>query len=308
MPYPCFRQRTSLAKTTMPDQQPTDLNQRFQGLTQLLDQHGVLAGTGHKRITIPKNKLTEQDLGTLGFEPVLAAIPEAGQDRFQSFRHPDNLYHIHSHGDRWTMHQDRHAAATMLARTQGAAKAFVQGIPHVITEGIPGLGYYIKGQLGGRKSTADIVNSQLQPDNHVKNYLDTMPDSSTYQKAAALVNTRLKKRQRGFYFEPEPGFHDVKGKFDDASRQNTETKVAAVYDVLQRFGLAKLADENNPDCIETLTKVLREADFGFDLQPGASRNSRDKGRNHGNLASWATPGGPGTMASEAFDARGGQFG
>jgi hypothetical protein len=85
----------------------TPLHNRFNRYLKILDQKGAFAGTGHRRVVIPKSKVTEQDIGTLGFEPVMAAIPEAGQDRFQSWRHPDNNYHIHSHGDRWTIHQDR---------------------------------------------------------------------------------------------------------------------------------------------------------------------------------------------------------
>lgn len=140
------------------------VHNRFNKYLRILDQKGAFAGTGHRRVVIPKSKITENDIGSLGFEPVVAAIPEAGQDRFQSWRHPDNNYHIHSHGDRWTIHQDRHPAMTMLSREIGPVNAFMQGVPHVVTEGIPGLGYYLLGRARGNASTADRVDSELTPD------------------------------------------------------------------------------------------------------------------------------------------------
>lgn len=273
--------------TATPAPQPNDLQNRFNTFAKYLDTKGVYAGTGHRRIVIPKNKLSEPELGQLGFEPVMLAIPEAGQDRFRSFRHPDNTYHIHSHGDNWTMHQDSHPAATMLARTQGAAKALVNGIPHVVTEGIPGLAYYVGGQLKGRKSTADVVKSELSPD--YASLLNQMPDAPTapqgpslLPKEAAIVAARLKKRQRGWHFEQEPGFHDVKGKFQDAAKQPNEVKMAAFREVLAQYGLDKCGE----DAVEAVTSILRDHDFGFNLPPGKGGSG---GRNHGDISSWTSP-------------------
>lgn len=144
-------------------QAPDDLRQRFGAYADLLRNKGTFAGTGHRRIVIPKSHLSEDHIKGLGFKPVVIAIPEAGQDRFSSYRHPNNLFHIHSHGDRWTMHEDRHPAATMI-KDQGLMKMVAQGAPHVMTEGLPGLYYYLKGQLGGRKSTADVVTNELDPE------------------------------------------------------------------------------------------------------------------------------------------------
>lgn len=276
---------------TSPEQRQA-LQQKFDTFSNWLENKGVYAGTGHKRIIIPKNKISEPDLGTLGFEPVVAAIPEAGQDRFQSFRHPNNNYHLHSHGDNWTMHRDEHPAATMLMRTQGLGKAIVKGVPHVITEGLPGMAYYLGGKLRGRKSTADVVKSELSPD--YANLLSQIPDSTP--KAASItpavqgaapvgVSTRLKKRQRGWHYEKEPGFHDVKGKFQDAARINSETKVAATAEALRTYGIdPKHAGEitDAPDPLKALTQVLRTKDFGFGGQ-------KDRGRNFGEFASWGPP-------------------
>lgn len=139
------------------------LQRRFSRWGAKLRDHGVYAGTSHKRIVVPKRFLNEDHLKELGFQPVLVAIPEAGQDQFASYRHPNNLFHIHSHGDRWTMHEDSHPAATMLMQ-QGVnpVSAIVQGLPHVLGEGAPGLANFLGGVLKGRESTADAVAQEAK--------------------------------------------------------------------------------------------------------------------------------------------------
>lgn len=170
---------------------------RFGRLKKELKVHGDPVGTGHNRILIPKKLLSEDDLRKqLGFVPVNVAIPEAGQTRFQSFRHPGHNYHIHEHGDSWTMHEDRHAASTMLVKKwkmeqEAKRKAaegghsgkatgakpkkpskhedsilkpvgdFVRGTPHIVTEGIPGAYYYAKGRITGTEDMADRVKAAL---------------------------------------------------------------------------------------------------------------------------------------------------
>lgn len=172
------------------------LKRRFGYLTNALTNSGVLAGTAHKRILIPKDKLTEQDLHTLGFVPVLAAIPEAGQDKFTSYRHPEHNFHVHSHPEGWTMHEDEHPSATMLARkATGAvnkAKAFIGGAPHVSEEGLPGLYYYVKGRLGGHASTAQRVMNELGPDTWKR--ISRLRPSATYaEKEASAMRDALKQ-------------------------------------------------------------------------------------------------------------------
>jgi len=115
--YLRYKMADEAAGPELPARYQRTLERRFARLQQLLREQGVLAGTAHKRILVPKDKLTEQDINALGFTPVTIAIPEAGQDRFQSFRHPDNTFHIHSHPEGWTIHEDAHPAATMLARS-----------------------------------------------------------------------------------------------------------------------------------------------------------------------------------------------
>lgn len=144
------------------------IERRFGALASALEEYGDSVGTGHKRLLIPKRILGEKDLKEqLGFVPVKVAIPEAGQTRFESFRNPSNLFHLHEHGDAWIMHKDEHPASTMLIKKWALEKAkqieekgkatssalkpvgdFIRGLPHVITEGLPGAYYYLKGQLG----------------------------------------------------------------------------------------------------------------------------------------------------------------
>jgi hypothetical protein len=150
------------------------VRRRFNDLAETMRSQGAFAGTAHKRIVIPKDRLTEQDINSLGFTPVTVAIPEAGQDRFQSFRHHENNFHIHSHPEGWTMHEDGHPAATMLAKKAKGlgdkTKAMISGIPHMSEEGLPGLYYYVKGAIGGHRSTAERVFRELPTEVKLKLY------------------------------------------------------------------------------------------------------------------------------------------
>jgi hypothetical protein len=160
-----------------------------------MKREGVLAGTAHKRILIPKDKLTERDIGQLGFVPVTIAIPEAGQDRFRSFRHPDMNYHIHSHPEGWTMHEDAHPASTMLARKVSGmankAKALASGMPHVSEEGLPGLYYYLRGVLGGHRSTAQRVLSEM-PATLTKRLQHLKPSASYIASLSQAASSGMK--------------------------------------------------------------------------------------------------------------------
>jgi hypothetical protein len=165
-------------------------DRRWHKVKKLHKEHGVMIG-GHTRIAVPKRVMNEKDLTHhLGFTKVKIAVPEAGQKRFSSYRHHEHNYHLHDHGDHWTVHKDEHPSATMVlkkmriakekakehrakakalgkkhydkAKSKGpgiahAAKAIVHGIPHVVTEGVPGMYHYAKGKASGAKSTAEKV-------------------------------------------------------------------------------------------------------------------------------------------------------
>jgi hypothetical protein len=70
-----------------------------------------------------------------------------------------------------------------------------------------------------------------------------MPDKDTAQKNH--VATRAKKEQRGFYYERQPGFYDVKGTFDRAAEKaNGNAKTAGYLAALAKFGF--LLDHPDP--------------------------------------------------------------
>lgn len=148
----------------------------FGELKGALSEYGVTTGTGHKRILIPRGLLSQQDIEEdLGFTPVTIAIPESGQTTKTSWRHTKNLYHIHQHEKFWTMHKDRHAAATMTAKAEamqsesGEIGAFrfaghmFAGLPHVVTEGIPGAYYYLKGKIMGGPTLSQRIVKETSP-------------------------------------------------------------------------------------------------------------------------------------------------
>ncbi len=141
-----------------PEQRQT-LSGRFSGYQKALESEGAYAGTGHKRVAIPKAVLPEPDLAALGFKKVLVGIPEGGQASFWSWRHPENNYHLHDHGEHWTMHADRHPSVTMamMAAPTPAArvKALARGVTHVVTEGVPG--GYLYARNMARRATGQAV-------------------------------------------------------------------------------------------------------------------------------------------------------
>jgi len=78
------------------------VEERFSIFQAALKKYGLEEGTGHKRITIPKELLSKKDITEiLGFQPVKIAIPEAGQKSNVSFRSIYNNYHIHEYNERF---------------------------------------------------------------------------------------------------------------------------------------------------------------------------------------------------------------
>lgn len=204
------------------------LSSRFDYFTYALEKYGQETGTGHKRIVIPKSIISEQDLEEgLGFQEVLIGIPEAGQTRFTSWRHMDNLFHLHEHKDVWTMHKDEHASYTMILdkwrreqdRQRNERKAegkedffsfrrdiyeptknLISGIPHVITEGVPGLYYYLKGQAAGIEDLAVRVASELPSEfkQQLKNVTEKKSEVFEYaRRKYGDISDVLKKQEVG---------------------------------------------------------------------------------------------------------------
>jgi hypothetical protein len=89
------------------------------------------------RVMFRRKKAPLERLKQDGFEDSLISIPEPGQARFMSWRHPKG-YHVHDHGDMWVMHKDEHAPSP------GQPLVTAQ---HIVTEGVPGALRYVKHQL-----------------------------------------------------------------------------------------------------------------------------------------------------------------
>lgn len=179
--------------------------ERFNIFRKALNVYGEEVGTGHKRILIPKSVLSEKELeNQLGFIPVKIAVPEAGQDTNISWRSTKNNYHIHSHGEEWTMHEDKHAASTMLFKKwQEENKKkdssifspigeFFKGIPHIITEGIPGIFYFAKGKISGGDDMTERIH-QEGSDEYLKleQQLAKSGKSKDLRRLQRLVESRL---------------------------------------------------------------------------------------------------------------------
>ena len=164
-----------------------------------------------KRISFSKRKLDESDLLNLGFEPVTIAIPEKGQQRFTSFRHPASNFHIHDHGGDWVMHEDAHAALPMRRRLKKLTKrgktimtpegrAFtvkkpssatadvLGGLSHIVQEGLPGGVKAFKDYYGGGDDILDAVNTKM--DDVAKYVVDSIPDKAKSSLADDLVSAR----------------------------------------------------------------------------------------------------------------------
>lgn len=159
------------------------IKRRWAGLSNEVETRGVMVG-GNRRIIVPHRVLSEHDIQhRLGFVPVKVAVPEAGQTALRSFRHPDNNFHIHEHGDNWAIHYDKHPSTTMLMHklrqeagnggltvagalkgTAAVAGATIGGMPHLIGEGVPGMGYYLAGQVARVPGMVDRVMPHLPED------------------------------------------------------------------------------------------------------------------------------------------------
>ena len=165
-----------------------EAQRRFRVLAQAHKEHGTTLTPDNldmKHIAFPKAKLDEADLLNLGFEPTLTAIPEHGQHRITSFRHPASNFHIHDHHNNWVMHEDAHSALDMRMRlnelvtggqtvlTPGGeeyvgrvkskpARDFIGGVKHIADEGIPAITSYLREAFSpNTRSMADRAQEEL---------------------------------------------------------------------------------------------------------------------------------------------------
>lgn len=97
-----------------------------------------------------------------------------------------------------------------------------------------------------------------------------MPD---IKDIARGVTTRLKKRQRGFHFDKEPGFYGVTKSFGDAAKQKlaSEARSRAIRKVAAKYAL--LDESGEP--IEALAKLFAQSNFGYGDEPVAPKRTGD---------------------------------
>jgi hypothetical protein len=84
------------------------------------------------------------------------------------------------------------------------------------------------------------------------------------------VQTRLKKKQRGFYTDPSPGFAALNESHAKASGAAGEKKIAAdagVLAALEKFGLLQRKDgDDGPDAVRVLSDMFKYEDFGLPVK------------------------------------------
>lgn len=173
-----------------PQKTPLRLQRRFHRLADYLRHKGADVNAVVPRILVPKDKLTEQDISDLGFQPVVIAVPEVGQTAVRSFRHPLTNHHIHEHSGSWVMHDDVLPSTTMLMKRRAmalsgelekvphpegkvkkkvvvkpgavhGAMTQLQGLPHLLAEGVPGMANYVSSTARGLPSMEERVLGTL---------------------------------------------------------------------------------------------------------------------------------------------------
>jgi hypothetical protein len=178
-----------------------------------------------KRIVVNKKHLTREDIDKLKFKQVVIAVPEAGQQKLKTFRHPSSGHHIHDHGDSWVIHHDSKPSTTMLwerdrLRREGklheykppqwvpsrkkvkrkknrkfetesspsrlnVIKTTIQGMPHLIGEGVPGMAAYLKGRIVRSKGMKERALAGLNPKTLKR--MSKWAPSHTYRDAHSAV-------------------------------------------------------------------------------------------------------------------------
>lgn len=191
-----------------------EAQKRFRAIAEAHKNYGVSVNPLNpklKRVSFPKSKLDEADLLNLGFEPVRIAIPEKGQQRFTSFRHPASNFHIHDHAGDWVMHEDAHAALPMRARlrklTRGGkaivtpegvkfkvkksatkAQDIFGGIAHIFEEGLPGGVNAVRNTFRGGPNMLDDVQRGMNAT--ASRIIDNIPDKAKSSLADDLISAR----------------------------------------------------------------------------------------------------------------------
>jgi uncharacterized membrane protein (UPF0127 family) len=128
--------------------------------------YDVKMQSGLNRVKLPKWGVNEAALPYVGFKPSLVAIPERGQESMMTYRDPKEYFHIHRHPKRWFMHMDKYPSVSQakdrVAEVKPgpieAVKTMGKGVAHVVTEGIPGLYYYLANLLTASPTLEEMSN------------------------------------------------------------------------------------------------------------------------------------------------------
>ena len=251
-----------MTKLAMSDAQASShIRRRWGRIRDSLHNQGIVTGAGLLRVTVPKKLLTREDLTRhLGFVPVKVAVPETGQTAFESFRHPYVNYHVHEHGDQWTVHYDNHPSTTMLLHRlklakEGVtnypltpvgrgprkdpggldvAKAAIEGMPHLLREGVPGMASWAKNQVLRGQGMADTVNERLnaQSPQYLKRLstwrpspTHTSPEPTPISKdkiASAISAAREMLKESGGLYDTNP--IRVSGAMENAQKRHEYAK------------------------------------------------------------------------------------
>lgn len=159
---------------------------RLEAVRKLLKEEGVKAGLSLPRLVVPKRVIPEESVRRLGFYPVIVAAPEAGQDRVTSYRHPDQ-HHMHSHGDRWTIHRDElpvPSSEMKAAKTLGGkVRAVARGVPHVVIEGGRGWGEWVSQAVKGKKMAEEVEREMSENTKRKLKRLEKTAELRSVEKA-----------------------------------------------------------------------------------------------------------------------------
>jgi len=148
-----------------------DIKSRFNKIKTLFNIYGTKAGLSHKRLIIPKDVLSKEDLTKyLNFIPSNTGLGEKGQTTSLSYRNPFNGFHVHDHGDSWIMHRDRFNdlissfASEKSKSVPNFSKPIIEGASHIIADVIPGLIDYAKGKSVSGSNIKTLIQKKLSPE------------------------------------------------------------------------------------------------------------------------------------------------
>jgi hypothetical protein len=134
----------------------------------MLDEHKRAPHIGNKlvdslpRSVVPTSFISEQELRDLGFQDSLVAVPERGQSKLTTLRHPTSNMHIHRHNKDWIYHVDSWPSMQMQrerANKTGDKVNYATGVQHALFEGVPGYYNYALNTILGTPTFAQLARN-----------------------------------------------------------------------------------------------------------------------------------------------------